>query len=187
MSAADVFREITTALVEAGIPYMVVGSYASNIYGTGRATQDIDLVVSATPDRIRGFLGLLSTAIYYFDVEAAMESARRKSMFNILDITRGWKVDIIFEKPAAYHRQAFSRRTTAEIEQVPLIAATAEDVIVSKLEWAKIGQSQRQIEDVTGVLNVQQDSLDFAYIEKWVKELGLFAEWGRARKAAGLE
>jgi hypothetical protein len=139
MSSAGIFREIIGALDQAGIPYMVVGSFASNLYGTGRGTQGIDLVVSATPEQIQTLLSLLPSSQYYFDLDTALTACRRKDMFNILDMESGWKIDIIFEKPSPYHRHAFQRRTAAEIEQVPLIAATAEDTIISKLEWAKMG------------------------------------------------
>jgi hypothetical protein len=187
MSSAPVFRKIVAALEQAGIPYMVVGSFASNLYGAGRATQDIDLVVSADADRIRALLNLLPKAQYYYDVDAAVEACRRKSMFNILDMDRGWKIDIIFQKPTAFHQQAFLRRTAAQIDQVDLFAASAEDVIISKLEWAKMGGSLRQIEDVAGILKVQGDALNYGEIEKWVKELRLDEQWASARRAAGLE
>ena len=108
-------------------------------------------------------------------------------MFNILDMLDGWKVDIIFEKPGPYHRIAFQRRVPAEIEQVPLFAASAEDVIISKLDWAKLGSSSRQIEDVAGILEEQRDSLDLSYIEKWIEHLQLSEQWHSARKLAGLE
>jgi hypothetical protein len=166
---------------------MVVGSFASNLYGTGRGTQDIDLVISASPTQLPPLLSFLPKSDYYFDVDTAVEAARRKSMFNVLDMARGWKIDFIFLKPTPYHQEAFSRRTASEIALVPLFAATAEDVIVSKLEWAKMGGSLRQIEDVSGILKVQQDALDYPYIEKWVAQLGLSPEWARARQAAGLE
>ena len=187
MNSAEIFRKITGALDQAQIPYMVVGSFASNVYGAGRATQDIDLVVSATPEQIRSFLSLLPTTKFYFELNTALDACRRKDMFNILDMEMGWKIDVIFEKPSAYHRQAFQRRTAAEIELVPLFAATAEDIIVSKLEWAKMGESSRQIEDVAGILRVRGESVDRPYIEKWVKELGLAMQWDRARRLAGLE
>ena len=108
-------------------------------------------------------------------------------MFNILDMERGWKIDLIFEKPSAYHQQAFQRRTAAEIELVPLFAATAEDTIIAKLERAKMGESTRQIEDVAGILKVQTTLLDRSYIEKWVRELGLDSQWKHARRIARME
>ena len=187
MSSANIFRQIIGALDQARIAYMVVGSFASNLYGTGRGTQDIDLVVSATPEQIRTLLGAFPANQYYFDLDTALTACRRNDMFNILDMDSGWKIDIIFEKPSAYHRQAFQRRTAAEIDQVPLFAATAEDTIISKLEWAKMGESSRQIEDVAGILNVSGPSLDHAYIDKWVDSLDLTEQWNHARALAGLE
>jgi hypothetical protein len=187
MSSEKILGEITTALTQARIPYMVVGSFASNLYGTGRSTQDIDIVISATPDQIRRLLDLFPKSQYYSDVETALEACRRKDMFNILDMERGWKIDLIFVKTSAYNQQAFQRRTAAEIDQVPLFAATAEDTIISKLEWGKMGESSRQIEDVAGILEVRGKQLDRAYIEKWIHELGLGSQWESARRAAGLE
>ena len=100
-------------------------------------------------------------------------------MFNVLSMEHGWKIDFIFQKPGAYSQQAFSRRTPAQLDGVPLIASTAEDLIIAKLDWARMGESSRQIEDVAGILKIQQDSIDRAYIEKWVKDLGLNAEWSQ--------
>lgn len=186
MSSARVFREMSAALGQARIPYMVVGSFASNLYGTGRGTQDIDIVISASPDQVKALLQNLSQSKYYFDLDTALEACRRKSMFNVLDMDEGWKVDLIFEKPSPFHEEAFRRRVPAEIETVPLVAATAEDTIISKLEWAKMSDSSRQIEDVAGILKVRGKSIDSGYVEKWVRELGLDSQWERAQKEVGI-
>jgi hypothetical protein len=187
MSSERVFKFVTSALREASIPFMVVGSFASNLYGVGRATYDIDVVISADAEQLQTFHSMFNKSEWYFDLSDALEACRRKSMFNILDMLDGWKVDIIFEKPGPYHRIAFQRRVPAEIEQVPLFAASAEDVIISKLDWAKLGSSSRQIEDVAGILEEQRDSLDLSYIEKWIEHLQLSEQWHSARKLAGLE
>jgi hypothetical protein len=52
-----------------------------------------------------------------------------------------------------------------------LFVASVEDVIVSKLEWAKMGESARQIEDVAAVFKKQHAAVNRPYIEKWVAEL----------------
>jgi hypothetical protein len=187
MSSARIFREFSAALDRARIPYMVVGSFASNLYGTGRGTQDIDIVISAGPDQIRALLNGLPQSNYYFDLDTALEAWRRKSMFNILDMEEGWKVDLIFEKQSPYHQGAFQRRIPAEIETVPLLVATPEDTIISKLEWAKMGESSRQVEDVAGILMVRGKTLDRAYMEKWIRELDLAGQWDAARKRASLD
>ena len=186
MNPAEVFRQITNALNLAGISYMLTGSFASNLYGTGRATQDIDLVISATPDQMAPFLNSLPKSDYYFNLDAAKDAARRRSMFNVLDMSSGWKIDLIFQKLGPYHQQAFQRRIPAELEGVPVVAATAEDLIISKLDWARMGESSRQIQDVASVLKVQRQKLDYAYIERWIAELGLASQWSEARRQAGV-
>ena len=65
MSVPDVFRRITTALNQARISYMLSGSFASAHYGVPRSTQDIDLVVEATPTELRAFVEALSAGEYY--------------------------------------------------------------------------------------------------------------------------
>jgi hypothetical protein len=185
MSASKVFRETVAALEQANIPYMLTGSFASNLYGTGRATQDIDLVIAASPDQMRVLQSYFPDSDYYFDLPQAIEAARQRSMFNVLDMVHGWKVDLIFLKPGTYHQEAFKRRIPAEIESVPLIAATAEDLILAKLDWARMGESMRQIQDVAGILKVQKGKLDITYIEKWVSALGLNPQWTSAKEIVG--
>ena len=166
---------------------MVVGSFASNLFGDSRGTRDIDIVISANTEQLRAFLDGFPETEYYFDLNTALEACRHKSMFNILDMEKGWKIDVIFLKPGAYHDQAFRRRRPAQIDGVDVVALTPEDVIISKLLWAKMGESLLQIRDVAGVLKVQQQSLDLPYIEKWVAELGLLEQWHQARKLAGID
>jgi putative nucleotidyltransferase-like protein len=184
MNAGKVFREVIAALDQAEIPYMLTGSFASNLYGNARATQDIDLVIRATPDQLSRMKSLLPEPDYYFDMAAAKDAAMQKSMFNILSMEHGWKIDLIFLKPGAYAQEAFSRRAPAQIDGVALIASTAEDLIIAKLDWARMGESLRQINDVAGILKIQQGSLNRAYIEKWIHELGLTSEWARACQLA---
>jgi hypothetical protein len=60
---------------------------------------------------------------------------------------------------------------------VDVWVASAEDVVVSKLVWARGGGSERQLRDVAGVVAVQGDALDRAYIETWAKRLGVDDLW----------
>ena len=81
----------------------------------------------------------------------------------------------------------FSRRRSAPVMGVQLFIAAPEDLIIAKLEWAKMGASLRQIEDVTGILKVRGEELDLAYLKNWINQLGLSDQWYAARKLAGLE
>jgi hypothetical protein len=89
-------------------------------------------------------------------------------------------------KSRAFSEEEFRRRTRFNLQAVPLFVASAEDVVISKLEWAKLAQSVRQIEDVAAILRMRWDLLDHIYLEKWIRGLGLATEWNDARNAAGV-
>lgn len=186
MSIAEVLRTVTDALDRAELPYMLTGSSASTYYGAPRTTQDIDLVVATNPQRLQSFVEFLPADKYYADLDAALEAHRHRSLFNVLDRVSGWKIDLIIRKDRAFSQEEFRRRKKIVLDGVPVFAATPEDVIISKLEWAKMAQSERQIEDVAGILRIRWKSLDQAYIEHWVRELGLEAEWNAAHRDANV-
>jgi hypothetical protein len=186
MNVPGVFERITAALDQASIAYMLSGSFASAHYGAPRSTQDIDLVIEATPAQLRAFIDSLSSNGYYADLHAALEAHKRQSMFNVIDLTTGWKIDLIIRKSRAYSREEFGRRQRFSLNGVPLFVASAEDAIISKLEWARLAQSRRQIEDVAAVLRVRWDGLDHSYLEKWIAELGMEKEWSDAKVTAGI-
>jgi hypothetical protein len=186
MNVAEVFHRITAALDQAGIRYMLTGSFASAYYGVPRSSQDIDLIIEATPAQLQTFLQLLPSGEYYADLEMALEARKRQSLFNVIDLLTGWKIDLIFRKSRPFSQEEFGRRQQVVVQGFAIFAASAEDVVIAKLEWAKQAQSHRHIEDVAGILRMRWDSLDHAYLEKWIVELGLPAEWKDARQAAGL-
>jgi len=186
MIAAALFRRISVLLEQAGIPYMLTGSFASTVYGIARGSADIDFVIAADEEQITRLLSLLSENDFYSELNGALESSRRKSMFNLIDNVSGLKIDLIFLKDRDFSQEEFRRRKRAQVWGIPLYIATPEDVVLSKLEWAKLGESHRQIEDAAGILKVRSDQLDLPYIEKWVQELGLAKEWSRARQLAGV-
>jgi hypothetical protein len=186
MSVSEVFHRITSALGGAGIAYMLAGSFASAYYGAPRTTQDIDLVIAATADQLRTFVQFLPKDQYYVDLDAALEAHRHQSLFNVVDMATGWKIDLIIRKSRPFSEEEFRRRKLVNLQGSPLFVASAEDVVVSKLEWAKLAQSQRHIEDVAGILKMRWDSLDRVYLERWVLELRIETEWNDARRAAGV-
>lgn len=186
MSLQEAIRQITSALDQCRIPYMLTGSFASVHYGSPRTTQDIDFVIAASDAQLREFINLLAPPHYYADTDAALEANRRRSMFNVLDVEGGWKIDFMIRKPRTFSEEEFRRRVPINLAGIDLFAASAEDVVVSKLEWAKLSQSQRHIDDAAGVLRARWDSLDRAYIDRWIRELELVDEWKRARTAADI-
>lgn len=185
MSIERVFQALQQALDSTGVPYMVTGSFASSTFGEPRASKDIDIVIAPTREQLVELVRHFPDDQYYALEEDALEAFAHKSMFNIIDFASGWKIDLIVKKARPFSDEEFNRRKEVEVAGLRLSVATAEDVLISKLEWAKLGESQRQLEDAAGIIRVQAASLDTAYIERWVRELELSEQWAAARSRAG--
>ena len=184
MSVEDLLRRIVAALEQAGIPYMLTGSVASSYHGEGRASQDIDIVIAPDEPQLRTFLRSLPASSYYVSEDAALDALRRRSQFNVIDMVTGWKVDLIVRRDRRFSRSEFERRISVDVMGMKLVIATAEDVVLSKLEWAKLGASERQLEDVAGILRDPETKLDREYIGQWVRDLRLQPQWERAQELA---
>jgi hypothetical protein len=184
MSVSDLLQRITTALDQNNVAYMLTGSFASAYYGTPRSTQDIDVVVEASADQLRAFVNSLPVDQYYSDLDATLQAHRAESMFNVIDRSTGWKIDFIVRKSRPFSREEFRRRVRVNLQGVSLFVASTEDIVIAKLEWSKLAQSQRQIDDVAAILRARRDTFDRSYIEKWITEFHLEEEWEKARIAA---
>lgn len=177
MTGGGVLRRVTAALTSADVPFMLTGSVAAAYHGAPRATLDIDIVIAATPAQLLAVVAECQRADLYASEEAALESHESGGMFNVIDSTSGWKVDLIHRKDRTFSREEFSRRIETVLDGVPVAVATPEDVILSKLEWAHLGGSLRQLEDVATLIRVRRGELDLAYIGRWVAALGIEKEW----------
>jgi hypothetical protein len=183
--AAELLARVTGLLDAAGIPYMLTGSFASTLFGAPRTTQDIDIVIEPTLGTLQKLLHALPDSAYYVSREAAREAYGAEGMFNLVDFATGWKVDLIIRKQRPFSHEEFSRRRPAELLGMRLFVASAEDVIVAKLEWAKLGESERQLRDVAGILRGQAGAIDRQYVERWVAAMQLGSQWQAARALAG--
>jgi hypothetical protein len=172
MTSEDALRLLFSKLGECGIPYMITGSFASNIHGLPRATQDADVIIEVEPGTLERFLESLGPT-FYRSMEAAMDALSREQMFNVVHLETGFKVDLIVRKSRPFSRIEFSRRQPAFYLGENRWFATAEDIILAKLEWSKMAGSERQFSDALNVAKLQRENLDRAYLEKWAKELDI--------------
>jgi hypothetical protein len=117
---------------------------------------------------------------FYVDPDVARDALRRRSMFNVIELATAWKLDLVIRKARAFSKEEMRRSELVTILGVAVRIASAEDVIISKLEWSKASGSDRQLEDVAGVVRVRAGGLDHAYVERWVCDLQLEAQWQRA-------
>jgi hypothetical protein len=184
VSIGAVLQRLQSALEAAGIPYMVTGSFASSAHGMPRATNDIDIVIAPTEEQLTALLEQLPEAEYYSNPEEATDALRRRSQFNIIDYDGMWKIDFIIRKERPFSHLELTRRAIIEIAGVRVYSASPEDILIVKLEWAKSGDSQKQIEDAAGIIRVQEADLDIPYVERWVAALALEPQWRAARERA---
>ena len=182
VSVEDVFARIRAALVAAGVPYMLTGSFASSLHGVPRATQDIDIVIAPTRTQLLALIAQFPEDDYYVSRDAALDALARHEQFNVIDLATGWKIDFIIRRPRAFSREEFQRRRTVDLAGVEMDVASAEDILIAKLEWAKLGASARQIEDAAGIVRLQGERLDTAYVRRWVEVLGLQEQWQAAQE-----
>lgn len=185
-SAEVVVGRVLRALETAGVPYMLTGSFASAFHGAPRTTQDIDIVIAPTLGSLQRLIKEFPEESYYLSRDAALQAYGSEGLFNVIDFDSGWKIDFIVRKSRRFSVEEFERRHQADMLGVTLFVASAEDVILSKLEWAKLSQSERQIRDVAGIVRTKGDALDYQHIERWVTSLALQEQWKAAKHEAGL-
>ena len=173
---------VVGALDDLEIPFMLTGSLAGSYHGSPRATQDVDLVVDADAPALLRLADRLREADLYVSDQAVSEAARSRGQFNAIDPTSGWKVDFIVRKDRPFSQSEFVGRQPFRFLDVDLAITRAEDLIVAKLEWSKLGDSDRQLRDVVEILAAQGSRLDYDHVDRWVRELSLEDQWLRARE-----
>jgi len=173
------------ALEQAQVPYMLTGSFASTTYGKPRGTQDVDIVIAPTRGALVALLRAFPATEFYADEEDALRALEQVDQFNVLEHATGWKVDFYIAKGDAFSQTALQRRRVLEVAGVEMYVSSPEDVIIAKLQWAKLGGSARQIEDAAGIVHFQSGKLDIAYLERWVRVLDLAELWQEVQTNAG--
>jgi len=169
MNEIDIVRDISQRFEQVGIPYMLSGSMAMNYYAQPRMTRDIDVVIAIAPDDVHRVADLFQSD-YYVSEESIRESIVRESIFNLVHQDSVIKVDWIIRKRSEYRRVEFERRHRISILDFSTFIVSKEDLIISKLFWAKDSHSEIQLGDVKNLLATGYDA---AYLQHWTGELGL--------------
>lgn len=175
---ADGFSRVLATLDRLEIPYMVAGSAASSLHGIARPTMDIDLVADLRADQVEEFVAELK-ADFYADPEMIKEALARRRSFNLIHYASSFKFDIFPLEMDEFSQTQFGRRQFAETtslgDSIECAVATAEDTILNKLRWYRAGgeTSERQWNDLRGILQVSGSRLDLAYLNTWAPRLGV--------------
>jgi hypothetical protein len=185
MSQQDLLKKVVRALEESGSAYMLTGSFASSMQGEPRLSHDIDLVVDLSPDAVSTFLSLFPSPAYNLEEQMVREAIRTRTMFSLLHVAEGDKVDFWLLTDDPFDTSRFSRKRSEETLGMKLFVSSPEDTILAKLRWAKLaGGSEKQFHDALRVYEIQSPLLDMHYLTKWVEALGLAQYWDRLLREA---
>lgn len=171
----EVTLKVTGVLEKLGVLYLIGGSLASTLYGMVRTTQDSDIIAEMRSEHIQPFVTSLHNE-FFIDEEMIVDAIQRNSSFNIIHRDSMFKVDVFIPSPRPFQKSQIARvqRQTFDLEpEISANFASAEDTILSKLEWYRLGGeiSERQWRDILGVLKIRAGELDLTYLQKWAKEL----------------
>lgn len=167
----DLLKSVCVRLELADIPYMLTGSLAANFYAMPRMTRDIDIVIEVHRSDVNCLIQIFQHD-FYIDRDSIDEAIKYQSMFNIIHNHTANKIDFIIRKDAAYRAIEFKRRKRMQLGELSIWIVAPEDLIVSKMFWAKDSLSEMQIRDVRNLFsNIK--NLDNEYIQDWVQKLEL--------------
>ena len=166
---------VTDVFEKLGVRYAVGGSLSSSLHGVMRSTLDVDIVADMRLEHIQPLVAALSPE-FYADVEMIRVAIERHSSFNLIHYETSFKVDVFIPKPRPFDQMQLERRASAIITTDPersLYVTSPEDVILSKLEWYRMGGkvSDRQWRDILGVLKTKAGGIDQDYLRHWAKQL----------------
>lgn len=187
----DPLIPVIDALEQLGIPYYIGGSIASSAYGLPRSTIDIDIIADVHIKHAQLLVDILQDD-YYVDEDMIKDAVRHRSEFNVIHHKTSIKLDIFLPKRRPFDVQTAQRVREEQLDDTlqerTFYLVSPEDVILNKLEWYKMGGevSERQWNDVQGVLKVQGPRLDLAYLRHWASEIGVASLLARALQDAGL-
>ena len=181
MTSPDVvraLRPIARWLDRHGVEYRIGGSLASSVHGVARSTLDVDLVADLPLHLARTLASDLAEE-YYADAFLIEDAIRRRASFNLVHLETMVKVDVFLLGRGTYDREAFTRHERAALDVSSdgetFAVLTPEDIVLRKLLWYRQGGeiSERQWNDVRGVLRVKGEGIDRRYLERWARELGI--------------
>ena len=175
----EILKEVCQRLEKVRIPYMVTGSIAANLYAVPRMTRDVDIVIEIKKEDANRLVEAFKTD-FYVDPDSVHEAIEQRGMFNIIHNQFVFKIDFIVRNDSPYRELEFQRRQKVEAKGFKIWVVTPEDLVLSKLVWAKDSLSELQLGDVRNLLRTLRE-IDKPYLEKWVRSLGLESVYAKVK------
>jgi hypothetical protein len=169
MNAVEALTRVADALDRLAVPYMVVGSFSSNVYGNPRSTKDADFVVELGDQPISTLVAEIG-ADFAFDPQMSFETVTGTMRYRLQHRDTAFVIELFLLSDDPHDRARFARRIAGDTGGRRVFLPTAEDVVITKLRWSR--HRQKDIEDVRNVLAVQVGRLDLEYIRSWTDQHG---------------
>jgi hypothetical protein len=174
----DLLVHAVSVLESEQIPYLLVGSLASGVYGEPRLTHDIDIVVDLKFGNLEALCAAFPAPEFYLSKDAAVQALRTERQFNVLHPSSGNKIDFMISRRDPWGQsQLLRRRREILVPGCEGYTAAPEDIIVSKLQCFHEGRSEKHVRDIVGILDLSRDRIDIEYVQHWVAQLKLTDEW----------
>ena len=128
---------------------------------------------------------------FFIDTAMIREALRLHRCFNVIHLETMFKADLFIPEPDLWTDAELERGRSESVDVgdtvVMLRFASPEDTLLHKLVWYRMGGevSDRQWADVLGVLKVQGEQLDSAYLTQWSAHLRITDLLQRAQAEHG--
>lgn len=177
-SMIETLKDFVVRLDRLKIEYMITGSFAMHAYAIGRLTYDIDAIIEISGRNAAGIEAAFLPD-YYVSKSSIIRAIKNGSMFNIINQKNSVKIDCIVRKPSGFEAEKFARRRKSEIDGIAFWVISREDLILSKLDWAKKSLSEKQFLDVR---NLIESGPDLEFLNEQIERLQLGSVWAEFDK-----
>ncbi|MCL4849364.1 MAG: nucleotidyl transferase AbiEii/AbiGii toxin family protein [Acidobacteria bacterium] len=183
----EVALQVIAVLRELDIRYAVGGSVASAIHGEPRFTEDVDIAADIAEHQIQALVTRLSQT-FLVPEEQVRRAVHDGTSFSVIHLSAVRKVDIFVVGRQPLRRGQLERRESVDLGRAQFYVVSPEDIVLQKLIWYREGceVSDRQWRDVLGVLKLQGDRLDLAYLRDGARAGKTAVLLERALSEAGL-
>lgn len=186
----EIARLLHPILERLAIPYYITGGVAASMYGDPRTTRDMDLVVELRREDIFQLVTALEQEGFYCPPGAVDEIQRGQgSTLSVTHMEQVLNADLVLSATSDFDRSKLNRRQLEAIDELGVLQVwviSPEDLILAKLLWGRGKQSEKQWRDVLGILKVQCEGLDYAYLAEWAERLGMVVDLQQALTEAGI-
>jgi len=165
-TSEEALLDVIDALEACGVPYMLVGSFASNFYGIGRSTKDVDFVLQLDEKSVSDVLKELGPQ-FRLDSQVSFETVTGTMRWAIDVVALPFRIEFFLLSRDPHDQERFRRRRCAKIAGRDTYLPTPEDVIITKLRWSRQGERPKDRDDVRNVIAVQGDRIDWDYVGRW--------------------